>query len=461
MLAPFSRLLRVPETRKLCTRKQLRFLVCKAKLRTDCSGRRTGKSFVVQIWLVEEWASRPGESSIFMALSQEHAIKIGWETIRELNERLQWGAVYNGTDGTWTWPNGFTLYYMGCKDKRSANFVRGVPKIHRLAVDECGQIPDVLLQYLIVDVVEPTMADTDGDVCMTGTPSDVNEGFYEETMKECEALGAHFTGDARDNPHLKIPGAEFIARALKKRFGGNERNATFRREYLGERVQEEGILVYPRPIESLFYEPTPGEWNYTAMGIDIGWSDGWGFTVVRAREANPGAHIVWAQRESHVLLPRAAAIAERLRVEHGVSEIFVDSAGGGGRTICETLSASYGLDCEPADKRARRMRIEQVRTMLDAGTLRGTRGACDQLMGTPGEIKATGEWAGIPWNLERNDHREGYVDECTDGLQYALQGQGFTHLTEWKVEDTPEQEYAKRVAQVMRNKRNRVRAGRR
>lgn len=445
MLSPFTRLVHLPETRKILTPKQLRFMACKAKLRTDCSGRRTGKSFVVMVWLVEEWRDRPGQSSIFMALNKDHAEKLGWDTIYQLNRKFQWGAVWNGQDGTWTWPNGFTLYYMGCNDRRTANLVRGVPKIHRFAVDECGQIPDALLRYLIVDVVEPTMADTDGDICMTGTPSDVNEGFYEDTMRRTEAAGAHFTGDARDNPHLAIPGAEYIARALRERFGRDASNATFRREYLGERVQEEGILIYRMPPEDQFYEPTPPSYLYTSMGIDIGWSDGWGFTVVRCRKDNPGAHIVWAQREERVLLPRGAAIAARLIQEYDVTETFVDSSGGGGRTICETLSGSYGLDCEPADKRARRLRIEQVRTMLEARTLKGTRGACDQLCGVPGSPTRSGEWAGLPWNEDRDDHREGYVDECTDGLQYALQGSGFSHLTDWELEETPEQVYWRRV----------------
>ncbi len=188
------------------------------------------------------------------------------------------------------------------------------------------------------------------------------------------------------------------------------------------------------------------------MGIDIGWNDGTGMTVVRARDPEPGVHVLEAYREAELSVPRMAAIAERMVQEHDVGEIFVDTAGGGGKTICETLRASYGLDCYAADKRARRMRIEQVRTMLDARTLRGSVGRCTQLLE---------EWRGLPWNLERNDHREGYVDETTDGLQGALSGSGFTNMTTWVVEPTPEEAYAKRVAEVMRGKRLRVRSGRR
>lgn len=454
MLAPLTRLLKIPEERRALTAPELRFVGSPAKRRTNCSGRRAGKSFSVTLWLVEQWRRRPNQSSIFMALSQESAIKIGWDALREFNDRFGWGAVYNGTDATWTFPNGFTLYYMGCKDRRSANLVRGVPKIHRVAVDECGQIADPLLEYLVVDVIEPTLADTDGDLCLLGTPSDTGVGFYEDEMTACKEAGAHYAWTAAENPHLEKPGAQFIAEALAKRFAGNAQNATYRREYLGHRVQEEGILIYHpcADLDAGFYEPAPAYSNYTAMGIDIGWNDGSGLTVARARDPEPGVHVLEAYREAELSVPRLAAIAERMVQEHDVSEIFVDTAGGGGKTICETLRSSYGLNCYAADKRARRMRIEQVRTMLDARTLRGSVGRCTQLLE---------EWRGLPWNLERNDHREGYVDEATDALQGALSGSGFTQMTTWVVEPTPEQAYTARVAEIQRGKRLRTRSGRR
>jgi hypothetical protein len=452
VLAPLTRLLKVPEERRILTAPESAFVACPAKRKTNCSGRRAGKSFSTQLWLVEQWKTRPHQSSVFMALSQESAIKIGWDALRELSERFGWGAEYNGTEGCWTLPNGFTLYYCGCKDRRSANLLRGIPKIHRLAVDECGHIPDPLLEYLVVDVAEPTLADTNGDMCLLGTPADTGVGFYEDEMARAEKAGAHFCWTAAENPHLAIPGAQFIADALAKRFGGNAANATFRREYLGHRVQEEGVLVYHTPPLSEFYEPTPTDRNYTTLGIDLGWRDGAGFVVLRSRDPEPGVHVVEAYREVELQVPRIAAIAERMRSEHGVSEIFVDAAGGGGRTICETLAGSYGLPCTPADKRARRMRIEQVRGALDGRTLRGTDGRCQQLLE---------EWRGLPWNLDKDDHREGYVDECTDALQYAMQGSAFTFTTSWSVEPTAEEVYRRRVEERQRAARSRARAGRR
>lgn len=451
MLAPLTRLFRVPPARRLLAPHQLRFVSKVAKMRSNCSGRRTGKTFAIIAWLVEEWLARGGQSSVFGALTTEHAVRIAWDAVDFLNIRLGWGATYNALDAAWSFPNGFTLYFVGLKDRRQVNHLRGIPKIWRVALDECGQVPDALLEYAVRDVVEPALADTDGDLALTGTPSDTGVGFYEDQMVACEKRGAHFCDTMADNPHLAKPGAELLAAALAERFGGDATNLTYRREYLGHRVQDQGVLIYTTPPLDEFYEPTPLR-GYTTLGLDIGWNDGAGFAVVRSRAPLPGAHVLETYREAELTLPRIAAIAERLRSKWQVGEIFVDTAGGGGRTLMETLAAQYGLPATAADKRSRRMRIEQVRSMLDARTLRGSVGGCAQLLE---------EWRGLPWDLERKDHREGYVDECTDSLQYALQGNGFSLQTSWQPELSPEEEVRKRLRDLQRNRRGGARGGRR
>lgn len=397
-------------------------------------------------WLTEQWADRPGQSSIFGALTTDHAVRIIWDAVEYLNRKCSWGATYNTLDSAWTFPNGFTLYFVGLKDRRQVNHIRGIPKIWRVALDECGQIPDGLLEYAVRDVIEPALSDTDGDLCLAGTPSDTGVGFYEDTMARCEAAGNHFADTMADNPHLARPGSELLAEALAERFAGDASNLTYRREYLGHRVQDAGVLIYTVPPLDQFYEPAPSNRNYTTLGIDIGWNDGAGFAVVRSRAPHAGAHVLEVYREREMTLARIAAVAARMRAEHAVGEIFVDTAGGGGRTLMESLAAQYGLPATAADKRSRRMRIEQVRSMLDARTLRGSAGRCGQLIE---------EWRGIPWNEDRDDHREGYIDETTDAVQYALGGQGFTLQTTWETELTPEQEVRKRLADVQRNRRGR------
>lgn len=456
MLRPFTKLLKIPPVRLLLAPHQIRAVSKQAKLKTDCSGRRTGKTYQSVAWLLEEQAHRPRQSAIFAALTTDHAVRIAWDAIEEINRRLRLGGVYTASPSpVWTFPNGYKLYLVGLKDLRQANHLRGIPKIWRIVVDEAGQIPDALLEYAVRNVIQPALADTDGELWLTGTPSDTGIGFYEDQMAYCEARGSHTCHTMADNPHLAKPGAELIAEMLRENYGGDASNPTFRREILGHRIRDVGVLVYQLP-PSLddWYEPTPLLFpgSYVTMGIDIGWNDGVGFSVVQARTPQPGAHVRYVYREAEMTLPRIAAVAERLRVEHQVSEIFVDTAGGGGRTLMETLAAQYGLPAQPADKRNRRMRIEQLRSMLDSRTLRGTLGTTGQLLD---------EFRGIPWNEDHDDHRDGYVDETVDATQYALQGSGFSFSTRWEPVLTPQQEMAKKLEEVRKNRRRARSSGRR
>jgi hypothetical protein len=457
VLKAFSRYANVPDARRILDPHQLRFLEPRGNFRTNCSGRRAGKTFSILIWLVEQWRSRPGQCSAFLALTVEHARRIGWEQFRELNQRMGWGFEEHTVKDCWVAPNGFTLYYGGAKDRPQANRWRGIPKMHRVCVDECGQYPETLLKYLIEDCLEPALMDTNGDLAMVGTPSDVGVGFYEDRMQLAEKLGMHFCATVADNTHLTRPGAEILAEVLREKFKGDATNVTYRREYLGHRIADAGVIIYKPGAASILYASPPDPRNLTYMGIDIGWHDGFGFSVVRTRAPLPGVHVLRAFAQSEIMLGRAAAIAEGLRREHNVAQIFVDTAGGGGRTLAETLSGEYGLPCTSAKaghKEPRKMRIEKMRNALAGGYMTCAGGDATRML--------EDEWKVLPWaDATKMDHRPGYADECTDATQYASLGSGIIWTTTWEAEKTSAQLHQERIEQIRRERAQARSAGRR
>lgn len=435
----------IPDAYRGLTPEQIGYVMHPAKRRTNHSGRRSGKTYSVLRWLVAEWDTRPGQTALFVATSQGHAMAIGWEAFRILARDMGWKVEPNKATGAFVFPNGFQLVFDGAKDRPAADRLRGWPKIWRVNIDECGAFSDEMLQYLVQSVIEPTLADTNGDLSLSGTPSPLGEGFYDDAM---DLYGADFCWDARSNPHLAISGQEYFEQVLEKN-GWTVDHPTFRREYLGERVKDNSVMIYPVKFE--VFEPPPAE-GYTTLGVDIGWDDGFGFVAVRARQDQPGVHVLEAFAESHMGFGRAAAVMDRMRRDYKVSEIFIDTAGGGGRTLCESFAMHCNLPAKPVHKAGIRNQIELVRSLLAAETLKGTRGKSEQLWG---------EMRRLPWDDKRQKHREGYADECVNALQYALTGPGFSVLTPWEEEKTKEQQYwdeiEKRKQQAMRERR----AGRR
>lgn len=411
------------------TAPQLAFVLNAGKRRTNHAGRRSGKTYAILRWLVAEWETRPGQTSIFVATSQGHAMSIGWETFRMLAREMRWSVEPNKQAGTYTFPNGFMLAFDGAKDRPSADRLRGWPKVWRINIDECGAFSSDLLEYTVQSVTEPMLGDTDGDISLSGTPHPLGEGFYDDMMDQ---WNNDFQWDARSNPHLAIPGETYLRQTLEAN-GWTVDHPTFRREYLGDRVKESNVLIYPVGYETYETAPLTG---YTTLGVDIGWDDGFGFTVARSRAPLPGAHVLESFAESHMGFGRACAVIERLMREYKCSEGFIDTAGGGGRTLSESFAMHCTINVKPVIKAGIRNQIELVRSLLAAETLKGTRGKSDQLFT---------EMRRIPWDDKRQEHRPNYADECTNGLQYALTGPGFSMLTPWSVEVTPEEQYWKEI----------------
>jgi hypothetical protein len=438
VLRPFLSAVGLPEARRILTPPQRRFLARQTKLRTCCSPRRSGKSFAVMVWLTEEWRKRPGQISLFIATTTDQAIWIGWETFRRLNELMRWGFAPNQATSSWRASNGFVLRFGGAKDKNEANRFRGVPNIHRVAIDESGIFADALLKYLWQACLRPTLLDTDGEAALVGTPNPTGVGFYEDTMKLTEVRGDHFCWSIADNPHLARPGDEVLQEILAQDFGGDATNATFRIEYLGERVRDTGILIYTHGPEIWASGAPPPSRNYTAMGVDLGWFDGVGLVVARATD-DGGVYVCEAHAESQMLPDRMAAMIERMRQEWRVAEIFVDTAGGGGRTICESLSGQYGIPAQPVKKGGARYHIEQIRGLLARQAIKLDRAKASTL---------ADEWSGLPWDEDRMKHREGFADECTNALQYALTGSGFQRRTPWQVELSDDAQREREVSEA-------------
>ncbi len=145
--------------------------------------------------------------------------------------------------------NGSIIKLFGADDERQINKLRG-RKWHRVLWDEAQKARH--LQQGIQQVLGASMADFEGQIWLTGTPSlDTAGYFYEVTRQDGQPRAPGWTvheWSVVDNPFFGATPEERWSRtaavALREN-GWTEEDPDFRREWLGQWVITDANFVYP------------------------------------------------------------------------------------------------------------------------------------------------------------------------------------------------------------------------
>lgn len=162
--------------------------------------------------------------------------------------------------------NGSLIQLFGADDERQINKLRG-RKWSRVLWDESQKARH--LQQGIQQVLGASMADFDGQIWLTGTPSlDTAGYFYEVTRQDGQPRAPGWTvheWSVVDNPFFGASPDERWARtagvALKEN-GWTEEEPAFRREWLGQWVVTDANFVYP------VHAVDPRKLTFAPMRID-------------------------------------------------------------------------------------------------------------------------------------------------------------------------------------------------
>src|SRR6185503_19503382 len=150
-------------------------------------GRRGGGSYLLGAWLLEEFHRWPGATSLFVALTKEHAKAILWPVLEEYDKKYQLGGAFNALDLSYTLPNGYRILLRAAKDRAQVEKLRGIAGgLRRAAIDESGSFlgHDLHFRYLISSVITPQFMDTyhlgGGQLVLCGSPAITPMGFFFE-----------------------------------------------------------------------------------------------------------------------------------------------------------------------------------------------------------------------------------------------------------------------------------------
>ena len=416
-------------------------------------GRRAGGSWLVAAWLMEDYHRWAGHTSLFIALTKEHAKSILWPTLEQLNARYKLGIVFNGLDLSATFPNGFRILLKGAKDRSQVEKLRGIAGgLRRCAIDESGSFSayDKQFRYLISSVIAPQFMDTfhlgGGQLVLSGSPGLDPAGLYYERCTGLTHDGKpatkwsthHWTAlhnptldaveyllqELRDGDYiLDDTPPERIVEWLVELKGApmdDERwapvlcrlTAEFRREYLADWCKDTDSVIYiPRAANLLedgyaLDESVP--WR-VVVGCDVGWGDGNGFAVAAKSLRSRDIVLLEAYYLPEMSDGDIAAELAGLRQRYRAGEIYVDCGGEGDRLIANL--GHFGVHAMAAGKGRKKPRIEYLRTVLANGSLKIRQDRCAAVLT---------EWSALPWSEDRQNHREGFVDDVCDAVLMAV-----------------------------------------
>lgn len=362
----------------LCFPEQLAGIRSPAKRKCFRLPRRTGKTTgIAGIGLLENAIVAPYANQLYATLSLKNARRLVWPVLKRLNIEHKLGGVANESEAYLRFPdlpNEPHIFLGGMKDAAEIDKLRGYEGgLKHVIIDEAQSIRQGILAEAIDDIIEPSLFDYDGSLTIIGTPGPVAAGyFYDCDVGKLRGAWEHFFWTMHANPWLAIkskkPTDQMIRELLAKR-GWTEDHPTFRRQYLGEWVNDPDALVFKWLAERNGIDAAPardaGKWSFV-IGVDLGFDDSDAIAVLGWRPHDPTVYLF----EEHVMAKAGMtalmdALKSRVATYRPIS--IVMDLGGLAKKAVEDFRARFTLPLQAADKARKLDHVEMLNDALLGG----------------------------------------------------------------------------------------------
>jgi hypothetical protein len=207
---------------------------------------------------------------------------------------------------------------------------------------------------------------------MASSPGTCKGMFYEaDKGKNCEEW-SRYTWQMKDNPSIADRAEEEISRICKLQFNNDPTHPIFRREYLGEWVQDDTTLLYHyNPLKNSIDRlqlPKKHHMEYV-IGMDLGWNDKNSITVIGYTPHKKDIYIVETWQKGKCLIDELAATC-RYFIDKYQPRIFVSDCGGYGKGITEELRIKHKLPISSAQKTDKSAHIQAMNSDFYSGYLK-------------------------------------------------------------------------------------------
>jgi hypothetical protein len=425
--------------------------------------RRVGKSHhCIREQAVATARGNAASMNPYILPTHKSARLVIWPLMKKIVKRHFPEAVINETLTTIALPVGGTMICGGCETMADVGRWYGMA-FEMAVVDERGNFPDAVLTELDDEALEPSLMDFGGRFIGAGNPGRTLRGRWYDQSKDGRRDDPTplYIGDARENPFLGKPAAAYFE-SVKKRHGWTDASPTFRRQYLGEWVEDSDGLVFPLTAGN-FYEgglPTkslaggalpPHLWRYV-IGVDIGYVDATAFVVLAAHPMDNREFMVSAEKYTEWLPRQVGQRLTDLRKQYPGAPIVMDT-GSAGKPHAEECNRIFGLGVIPAEKSHKASAIRVLRDDIRSHRFQVPAGDSCKVF--------TEQCAIIGWDDDGEKPEEGLPDDVVHAAYYAHRWQHhYGNRMAEPVDDSAdalakrqEAEWlAKRLAQTQRNR---------
>lgn len=409
---------------------QRKVLESRSKRIALCCSRRAGKTELagrmIAISLLE---SGYNEMSLFAARTLARARQIVWPILDKINHEYGLGWVMSAHIGQITTPDGAVFILLGVDDQNAAEKVRGSK--YRLAVCDESATYDALLARLVSDCLAPGCIDVGGRIVLAGTPGYTRAGYWFTVATGQKPGWTNFFWTLRDNPLLLSNNAdckdvEAVLAQVRLEEGYTEDDPTYRREYLGEWVADESILVYyaqanRNSTQTLPNAPTGipleqwirDEWLVTCA-LDVGFTDECAVVALGSPPHSTDVYVLEVFTAAGLRADQQALKLKEFRDKYRAQRCVVD-VGGQGKLAQVDFNQRYGKmsggAAIPAKKMNKVEAIGMFNTDLRLGRIKAF---------LPAAAAVFSEWSELPWADEaKTKPHPAYKNHASDAALYA------------------------------------------
>ena len=382
---------------------QLAFIDDPSRNKAALCTRRAGKTSMWARYCTMRCLEHPRALIRIWGISRLRSKQLLWQEFLDVAARHKVPIKTHETELTIRFANGSEIRLLGADKDKEAQKKRGDKTLMEVILE--SQLFGPFLRTLVEDVAEPCLFDLQGTMCMEGTPGPVPTGFWywvtgdesapdtgtwtskgmtvptggkdENGNDEKEMVGAGWSchrWSLLNNPKIprwignpdwqRVAAEDMVA--LRRKKGWTLETPTYRREYLGRWVKDDGVLFYKfNDVRNTFTlaetKPWGPGWNHV-LGWDLGFRDdmalvAWGW--------HSSEKVVYEAASWSKAGARAEEVMEQIQRWEKLGFNFlakVADTGGGGRMYVEDVMSRYSQVFEAAKKTEK---VEHVRLMND------------------------------------------------------------------------------------------------